>query len=113
MQAAWNNYVKKEHLNVLAEDTPNMPFIPSVSVVQTPNIPIPISNSPENNIPIILPSIIALPGRKNKLRTNKEGRKETKKNRSKKNKSRIKGEKKEKKKKEKRLKKKKEKKRAN
>jgi hypothetical protein len=80
--------------------------IPSIVVVQAPNVPIIISNNPASNIPIILPPIVSLPGQKKKLRSKN---KETKKTRSKNNKARNKEQKKEKKKQEKRLKKNKEK----
>ena len=95
------------HLDISGEEgRPSLGGFPSISVIQAPNVPIIISSDPASNIPIILPSIVSLPGRNRKL---KNKNKESKKKRSKKNKARKKAENKEKKNLEKRQKRKKEK----
>lgn len=72
-----------------AENRPSSGGLPSISVVQAPNVPIIISTDTASNIPIVLPSIANLPGRNRKL---KNKNKENKKKKSKKNKARKKSE---------------------
>ena len=62
--------------------------IPSITVVQAPNVPIIVSTNPANNIPIIVPALHRLPGQRKSNKTKNKGRNKA---RAKKNKDRKHG----------------------